>query len=185
MLLDLLPQDCSEAVVVETSLGWRLQSRCFTYLLTPNFCVPCGHLHRGDKALEKTSTISSDTSLKGVPKELGCFTLEKRRLREHLSTVYTYTGCSKVSVGFLLPSNSNRTRGYGLKSSHNRFRAEKLLPGRDCRNCIKLPREVVELPSWRADVFKIWLRGRLGSVWLPVGFNLRSFFQCRQFYDFF
>ena len=100
-------------------------------------------------------------------RELGLFSLEKRKLPGDLVVAFQYLKGAYKQEGEQLFTwvDSNRTRGNGFKLRQESFRLDirrKFFTQRVVMHWIMLPREVVDAPSLGA--FKTRLHVALGSL---------------------
>jgi len=122
---------------------------------------------RAAKTMKGLERLSYEERLR----ELGLFSLKKRRLRGDLIYTYKYLkgGCQKDGVKLFSVVPSDSTRGNGHKLKHKKFHLnmrKNFFTLRVMEHWKRLPREVVESPS--LEIFKTRLDNILPALVDPA-----------------
>ncbi|KFW66028.1 hypothetical protein AS28_01747, partial [Pygoscelis adeliae] len=118
---------------------------------------------RATKMIKGMEHLSCEERLR----ELGLFSLEKRRLwADHIAACQYFKGASKKDGGKLFSrACCDRTRGNGFKLKGGRFRLDlrkTFFTLRVVKHWHRLPREVVDAPS--LETFQVRLDGALSNL---------------------
>ncbi|KFP71617.1 hypothetical protein N310_11453, partial [Acanthisitta chloris] len=124
-------------------------------------------LEQAQRGATKMTTELEHLSYDDRPREFGFYSLEEKRLRKSLITVFQYLKgtCKRVEEELFTRTCSDRTRANGFKLKEVAFRLdirEKFYSVRVLKIWNRLPREVIDSPS--LEVFKARLDGALSNL---------------------
>ncbi|KFW69648.1 hypothetical protein AS28_01016, partial [Pygoscelis adeliae] len=136
-------------------------------LWSPQYRKDMDLLEQAQRRATKTIRGMEHLSYEERLRELGLFSLERRRLWEDLIAAFQYLNGAYKKDGDKLFSRAccDRTKSNGFKLEEGRFRLDirkKFFTLRVVKHWNRLPREVVDAPS--LETFKVRLDGALSNL---------------------